>query len=33
MKRVLKVNIYLIDKSDYAAMNEVYLQVSKSTSF
>lgn len=27
LERVLKVNIYLIDKADYAGMNEVYSQV------
>lgn len=28
LDRVLKVNIYLVDKGDYAGMNEVYVKVS-----
>jgi 2-iminobutanoate/2-iminopropanoate deaminase len=28
LDRVLKVNIYMPDQGDYAAMNEVYMKVS-----
>ena len=27
LERVLKVNIYMVDKADYAGMNEVYSKV------